>query len=34
LDETRTAIQRNPKFMDLLDMIAANELTTRSVAQS
>lgn len=34
LDETRTSIKRNPKFMDLLDMIAANELTTRSVAQS
>lgn len=33
LDETRTAIVRNPKFKELLDLIAANELTTRSIAQ-
>lgn len=33
LDETRTAILRNPKFKDLLDLIAANELTTRAVSQ-
>lgn len=34
LDETRTAIRRNPKFAEMLDMIAANELTTRAVNQS
>jgi hypothetical protein len=34
LDDTLTAIRRNPKFMEMLDMIAANELTTRSVAQA
>lgn len=33
LDETRTAILRNPKFKELLDMIAQNELTTRSISQ-
>ncbi len=33
LDEFRTSIMRNPKFRDLLDLIARNELTTRSVAQ-
>lgn len=33
LDDTRTAILRNPKFKDLLDLIAANELTTRAVSQ-
>lgn len=33
LDETRTTIVRNPKFEALQDMIAKNELTTRSVSQ-
>lgn len=33
LDETRTAILRNPKFKELLDLIAQNELTTRSISQ-
>ena len=33
LDETRTAILRNPKFKKLLDLIAQNELTTRSISQ-
>jgi hypothetical protein len=33
LDETRTAIVRNPKFQELLDTIAKYELTTRSVTQ-
>lgn len=33
LDATRTKIVRNPKFAIMQDMIAQNELTTRSVAQ-
>jgi hypothetical protein len=32
LNETRDLIHRNPKFKELLDIIAAGELTTRSVA--
>lgn len=32
LNETKDLIVRNPKFAGLLDMIAANELTTRSVS--
>ncbi|BAW19066.1 putative RNA polymerase beta subunit [Ralstonia phage RP31] len=33
LDDTRTGIMRNPKFENLLDMIAQFELTTRAVLQ-
>lgn len=33
LDTTRTSILRNPKFREMLDLIARNELTTRSIAQ-
>jgi hypothetical protein len=33
LDETKTGIRRNPKFEAMLDMIALNELTTRSLFQ-
>lgn len=33
LNPSMNMIERNPKFIELLDKIAANELTTRSVAQ-
>lgn len=33
LSKDRTSIQRNPKFEELLDKIAKNELTTRAVSQ-
>ena len=33
LDDTRTQIKRHPQFIEMQDMIAQNELTTRAVAQ-